>query len=127
MKRVIIVVLMAACVGLGWGGIVYAGTDLGQACFQLAGGEVATLRISVVLADGTEAMVGINARWRGIVDASAYQLLGAGTLTESHPADAVLSMGLTFVNPSGAFSENSIAHFMPSLMPALTAHGYWIV
>jgi hypothetical protein len=111
MKRFIIVVLLAACVGLGCSGLVYAGTDLGQHCFQLmAGGESATLRVSAVSADGSELMAELHARWRGIAAGSAYQLLGAGLLTQSHPPNpptSVWSMGLTLINPSGGFSPNS--------------------
>jgi hypothetical protein len=116
MKRFSIVVLLAACIGLGCGGYVYADTDLGQHCFQLlAGGQSATLRVSALQANGSELMIGIQARWRGVADASAYQLLGAGTFTQSHPPTAVWSMGLILVNPSGAFNANSLCHFHAQL------------
>lgn len=116
MKRFIIVVLLAACVGLGWNGFVHAGIDLGQHCFQLlAGAESATLRVSALQADGSQLMIGIHGRWRGVAAGSAYQLLGAGTFTQSHPTDSVWSMGLTLANPSGVFNENSMCSFHAKL------------
>jgi hypothetical protein len=126
MKRFIIVVLLAVCVGLGWGGLVYAGTDLGQHCFQLvADGQSATLRVSALQANGSEVMVGIQARLRGVASGSAFQLLGAGTFTQSHPPDSVWSMGLTLANPSGAFSENSLCDFHAKLDASL--NGSWFI
>ena len=126
MKRFSIVVLLAACVGLGYGGFAYAGTDLGQHCFQLlAGGESATLRISAVQANGSELMAEIHARWRGIANGNAYQLLGAGLFTQSHPLTSVWSMGLTLVNPSGAFNENSSCAFHAMLDDSL--NGSWLL
>ena len=114
MKRFSIVVLVAACVGLGCSGFVHAGTDLGQHCFQLVGGLTATLRVSAVQADGPELMAELHARWRGAVGETPYQLLGAGLLTQSHPPTSpvhVFSMGLSLINPSGVFSQNSKCAF----------------
>jgi hypothetical protein len=124
MKRLIIVGLMAACVVLGWSGFVHAGTDLGQHCFQLAGGA-ATLRVSAVQGDGSELLVQTHARLRGTGIGGAFQLLGAGTFTQAHPPTSVWSMGLTFVNPSGAFSPNSMCVFHAGLDGSL--NGSWLL
>ena len=100
MKRFIIVVLLAACVGLGWSGFVQAGTDLGQHCFQvLAGAESATLRISAVQADGSQfdgwnpwamARYGrwqcVSAPWRGYVHpepSTRFRLVHGADIDES--------------------------------------------
>jgi hypothetical protein len=123
MKQIVTVILLAACVGLGWSGVVNAGADLGQHCFQLAGGAGATLRISVVQGDGSALMFQLHGRWRGTAEGSPFQLLGAGLFTQSHPAISVWSMGLTFVNPSGTFSTNSTCGLHADLDGALS--GTW--
>ena len=125
MNRFLIVVLMVACVGLGSRSFVYAGTDLGQHCFQIVGEQVATLRVSAVQASGSELIVEIHGRWRGIANANPYQLLGAGTFTQSHPLDSAWSMGLTFANPSGAFNENSMCSLHAKLDGGL--NGSWFL
>ena len=113
---------------------VGAGQDLGQFCWKLDP-FVDTLRLTVTLATGDAALFELHGRWRAIATAgqqaaggagpATYQLLGAGTATESLTQPISIDLGFEAVHNTTFFGGNRSCNFFAVINNLFTLSGSW--
>ena len=111
-----------------------AGQDLGQFCWKLDP-FVDTLRLSVTLASGAASLFELHGRWRAIAIAgqqaaggagpATYQLLGAGTATESLTPPGSIDLGFEAVHNTTFFGGNFSCNFFAVINNLFTLSGSW--
>jgi hypothetical protein len=111
-----------------------AGQDLGQFCWRLDP-FVDTLRLSVTQADGAAALFELHARWRATAAAgeqaaggagpATYQLLGAGTASNSLTQPGSIDLALDAVHNTTFFGGNRSCGFFAVINNLFTLSGSW--
>jgi hypothetical protein len=111
-----------------------AGQDLGQFCWRLDP-FVDTLRLSVTQASGAAALFELHARWRATATAgqqaaggagpAMYQLLGAGTATDSLAQPGSIELGLKAVHNTTFFGGNLNCDLFAVINNLFTLSGAW--
>jgi hypothetical protein len=110
-----------------------AGQELGQFCWRLDP-FVDTLRLAITLATGDAFIAELHVRWRAQAAAGAqavggagpatYQLLGAGTLSDSLAQPGNLELGFEAVHNTTFFGGNLSCTFFAVMSP-FTLNGSW--
>jgi hypothetical protein len=111
-----------------------AGVDLGQFCWRLDP-FVDTLRLSITAAIGAAPLFELHGRVRatatagqqaaGGVGPAAYQLLGAGTATDSLTQPGSIDLGLEAVHNTTFFGGNPGCNFFAVINNQFTLSGSW--
>jgi hypothetical protein len=111
-----------------------AGVDLGQFCWRLDP-FVDTLRLSITAAIGAAPLFELHGRVRatatagqqaaGGVGPAAYQLLGAGTATDSLTQPGSIDLGLEAVHNTTFFGGNPSCNFFAVINNQFTLSGSW--
>jgi hypothetical protein len=111
-----------------------AGVDLGQFCWRLDP-FVDTLRLSITAAIGAAPLFDLHGRVRatatagqqaaGGVGPAAYQLLGAGTATDSLTQPGSIDLGLEVVHNTTFFGGNPSCNFFAVINNQFTLSGSW--
>jgi hypothetical protein len=111
-----------------------AGQDLGQFCWKLDP-FVDTLRLTITQATGAAALFELHGRWRATATAgqqaaggagpATYQLLGAGTATESLTQPSSIDLGFEAVHNTTFFGGNFSCNFFAVINNVFTLSGTW--
>jgi len=111
-----------------------AGQDLGQFCWKLDP-FVDTLRLTITQATGAATLFELHGRWRATAIAgqqaaggagpATYQLLGAGTATESLTQPGSIDLGLEAVHNTTFFGGNFSCNFFAVINNVFTLSGSW--
>jgi hypothetical protein len=111
-----------------------AGQDLGQFCWKLDP-FVDTLRLTVTQATGAAALFELHGRWRATAIAgqqaaggdgpATYQLLGAGTATESLTPQGSIDLGFEAVHHTTFFGGNFSCNLFAVINNVFTLSGSW--
>jgi hypothetical protein len=110
--------------------------DLGQFCWRLDP-FVDTLRLAITQATGAAALFELHARWRAIATAgqqaaggagpATYQLLGAGTASESLTPPSSVELGFQAAHNTTFFGGNRSCNFLGVITNLFTLGGSWTV
>lgn len=111
-----------------------AAQELGQFCWRLEP-FVDTLRVAVTQATGTPALFELHGRWRataaqgeqavGGAGPATYQLLGAGTATDSLTQPASIELGFEAVHNTAFFGGNFSCNLVALINNLFTLSGSW--
>ena len=111
-----------------------AGQDLGQFCWRLDP-FVDTLRLAITLSTGDAALFELHSRWRatatqgeqaaGGAGPATYQLLGAGSASDSLTQPSSIDLGLQVVHNTTFFGGNSSCNFFAVINNLFTLSGSW--
>jgi hypothetical protein len=111
-----------------------AGQDLGQFCWKLDP-FVDTLRLTITQATGAAALFELHGRWRATATAgqqaaggagpATYQLLGAGTATESRTQPSSIDLRFEAGHNTTFFGGNFSCSFFAVINNVFTLSGSW--
>ena len=111
-----------------------AAQELGQFCWRLEP-FVDTLRVAVTQATGTPTLFELHGRWRataaqgeqaaGGAGPATYQLLGAGTATDSLTQPASIELGFEAVHNTAFFGGNFSCNLFAVINNLFTLSGSW--
>jgi hypothetical protein len=111
-----------------------AAQELGQFCWRLDP-FVDTLRVAITQATGAPALFELHGRWRAAATAgqqaaggagpATYQLLGAGTATDSLTQPSSIELGFEAVHNTTFFGGNLSCNFFAVINNLFTLSGPW--
>jgi hypothetical protein len=111
-----------------------AGQELGQFCWKLDP-FVDTLRLVITQSTGAASLFELHGRWRATATAgqqaaggagpATYQLLGAGTLTDSHTQPGSIDLGFEAVHNTTFFGGNFSCDLFAVINNLFTLSGSW--